>query len=112
MQPRFSPNPDFPQGWTHVLEQVQEALAQAVTDAATREQALLAILPGPDGTTPPARLSTAEDWKGLAEPMSEVERRATEVAALFGESEGYLRQWLEAARANRQRLANGAGHGV
>jgi hypothetical protein len=96
-----------------VLETMQQSLAQAL--AAAGEPPPEPAGPAPAGRTPPWQ----PDLDRLDRRLGQLEasgRRAEENAAamdaeLAAAAEA-LRQWLAAAAANRQSLANGAGRTV
>ena len=112
--PPSPPSPVLPPSWMQVLETVQQSLTQALA-AAGEPPPGPAAGPTPAERTPPwqAALDRLDRRLGQFEAAS---RRAEEAAAamdaeLAAGTEA-LRQWLTAAAANRQSLANGAGRTV
>jgi hypothetical protein len=109
MQPSSSPPVVLPPDWTHVLETIQSALAQALTETSEREQALAQGFPAgePSPASPAAELG--EDFgQGIHRFQScylEAERQAAAVAAGLQADQEAIQQWLAAAIALRQRLA-------
>jgi hypothetical protein len=112
--PPSLPNSVLPPAWMQVLETMQQSLAQALA-AAGEPPPESAAGPAPAGRTPPwqADLDRLDRRLGQLEAST---RRAQEGAAamdaeLAAGAEA-LRQWLAAAAANRQSLANEAGRTV
>jgi hypothetical protein len=111
--PPSLPNPVLSPAWTQVLETMQQTLAHALAAAGE---------PPPEAAGP-ALAERTPSWQAaldqLDRRLGQLEasgRRAQEGAAamdadLAAAAEG-LRQWLAAAAATRQSLANGAGRTV
>jgi hypothetical protein len=100
----------LPPTWTQVLAAMQQALAQAL--AASPEPAAPAARP-PDEPPWQAALERLDHHLGQLDAGS---RRATQGAAdldaELADGADLLRQWLAAATANRQALAEGADRKV
>jgi len=99
--------------WTSVLENVEQALAQAESETAKREQELSVILPEAENA------HQTSDWPGCFERMDSrmqglrsVAEQAGHTAAaadtVLAETEVALRQWLASVDQSAQRLANWA----
>jgi len=105
--------PGLPGSWVGVLESIERSLAEAVLQAAARDQQLPCLEPGTGGAASrfaPEALTRLDER--LAALQQALDRAGLAVAAAEGEVAsvgGALNGWLEAARAARGRLAGGAG---
>jgi hypothetical protein len=104
--------------WTTILDNVEQALTQTLTEVAERERQL---------EPPLSPAASAEDlergWRQRLEQCDlrlrdleacvlEARRNAAEADAALQASEETLQAWLTTATATRQKLADGQGHPV
>jgi hypothetical protein len=98
--------PVLPADWTHVLDQIQQGLDQAVAEAAGREQCLESNPSAETGPAPvPPRQFSAD---GLEELVRRAEQDAARAGAALEAGAEAARRWQEAAAGLRRRLAERA----
>jgi hypothetical protein len=107
----------LPASWLEVLHQVEQALHQAVAEAAERERTVASARSA--ATTPEGEpvwqdgLQRLEErLQGLHAVVSQAEQRVAEVDGALAAAEAGLREGLTAAGASGQRLADGTGRGM
>lgn len=93
------PTSPLPPNWTLVLEQIHDALTQAVQRAEAREANLDALAPGERATMPRLGMEQALDNRAAA-----AEAPLAELDQVLGGEEEFVRQHLAAVATLRERL--------
>jgi hypothetical protein len=110
MQPAPTHAAVLPADWVQVLENIQSALNQALTETAERDEPLNEEIPvTPTAAEPGGMGGLAQLDQCLCRFQSsyqEAERHASEVEAELQVNQETIQHWLAAATALRHRLVN------
>lgn len=118
MQSREDRERSLPAAWPGVLDRIQQALVQAVTEA-TRQQKELETMIGPaqptaerDGVCNRGLEQLVERLRGLQTSFEKAEAEAAAAAGDLASDADAFNQWLTLAQETQRRLANLGTSGI
>jgi hypothetical protein len=108
--PATSAPPVLPPSWLHVLEKIEESLAEMLRRGGEGEPA--PAQPGGEGAWREAMARLDDRLAALDDCAGRASRAAAAADAALTETAAGLNDWLSATAAARRKLADGAGGAI